>query len=65
MMKPPRSALPLPRYTLRKALKGGTWGFFFNVPMWARKTGCGQERASRHRLRSRCRPCRNHSVARV
>jgi hypothetical protein len=39
-MKPPRSALPLPRYTLRKPLKGGGWGHFFNVPMWARKAGC-------------------------
>jgi hypothetical protein len=34
-----RSALPLPRYTLRKPLKDG-WGYFFNVPMWARKAGC-------------------------
>lgn len=38
-MKPPRSALPLPRYTLRQPLKGG-WGYFFNVPSWARKKGC-------------------------
>jgi hypothetical protein len=35
-----RSALPLPRYTLRKPLKGGAWGYFFNVPTWARKMGC-------------------------
>jgi hypothetical protein len=35
-----RSALPLPRYTLRKRLKGGKWGYFFNVPGWARKAGC-------------------------
>jgi hypothetical protein len=34
-----RSALPLPRYTLRKPTKGG-WSYFFNVPMWARKAGC-------------------------
>ena len=34
-----RSALPLPRYVLRKPLKGG-WGYFFNVPVWARKAGC-------------------------
>jgi len=34
-----RSALPLPRYVQRKPLKTG-WGYFFNVPMWARKTGC-------------------------
>src|SRR5215475_2682087 len=38
-MKPPRSALPLPRYVLRKPIKGG-WAYFFNVPMWARKAGC-------------------------
>ena len=37
-MKPPRSALPLPRYVQRKPLKNG-WGYFFNVPTWAR-TGC-------------------------
>ena len=35
----PRSALPLPRYTLRKPLKTG-WAYFFNVPMWAREAGC-------------------------
>ena len=34
-----RSALPLPRYVQRKPLKIG-WGYFFNVPMWARKAGC-------------------------
>jgi hypothetical protein len=38
-MKPPRSALPLPRYVLRKRLKDA-WGYFFNVPTWARKAGC-------------------------
>jgi hypothetical protein len=38
-MKPPRSALPLPRYVQRKPLKSG-WGYFFNVPSWARKAGC-------------------------
>jgi hypothetical protein len=38
-MKPRRSALSLPRYTLRKPLKSG-WAYFFNVPMWARKAGC-------------------------
>jgi hypothetical protein len=38
--KPPRSALPLPRYTERKPLKGGGWGYFFHVPTWARKAGC-------------------------
>ena len=38
-MKPPRSAQRLPRYVQRKPLKNG-WGFFFNVPTWARKAGC-------------------------
>jgi hypothetical protein len=38
-MKPARSALPLPRYVLRKPLKSG-WAYFFNVPVWARKAGC-------------------------
>jgi hypothetical protein len=38
-MRPPRSARPLPRYTLRKPLKSG-WAYFFNVPIWARKAGC-------------------------
>ncbi len=38
-MKPRRSALPLPRYVKRKPLKSG-WGYFFNVPTWARKAGC-------------------------
>jgi hypothetical protein len=35
-----KSALPLPRYVLRKPVKGGNWRYFFNVPMWARKAGC-------------------------
>jgi len=34
-----RSALPLPRYVERKPLKSG-WGYFFNVPSWARKADC-------------------------
>ena len=38
-MKRTRSALPLPRYVVRKPLKNG-WGYFFNVPTWARKAGC-------------------------
>jgi hypothetical protein len=38
-MKPRRTALPLPRYVGRKPLKTG-WGYFFNVPTWARKAGC-------------------------
>jgi hypothetical protein len=39
-MRGRRSALPLPRYTLRKPLKDGSWGYFFNVAGWARKAGC-------------------------
>jgi len=35
-----RSALRLPRYTLRKPTKGGGWRYFFNPPSWARKAGC-------------------------
>src|SRR5215471_19273103 len=38
-MKPKRSALPLPRYTLRKPSKHG-WSYYFNVPSWARAAGC-------------------------
>ncbi len=38
-MKPPRTALPLPRYTLRKLLRSGV-AHFFNVPTWARRAGC-------------------------
>lgn len=39
-MKAHRSALPLPRYVLRKPLKAGAWAHFFNVPSWARQAGC-------------------------
>jgi hypothetical protein len=35
-----RSALPLPRYTVRRRLKDGKFGHFFQVPSWARKKGC-------------------------
>jgi hypothetical protein len=35
-----RPRLPLPRYVLRKPLRAGAWGYFFNVPMWARKASC-------------------------
>ena len=41
--KPPRSALPLPRYTIRKPLRSGEWAYFFQVPYWARKKGCPVE----------------------
>jgi hypothetical protein len=39
-VKPRRTALPRPRYVRRKPLKGGTWGYFFEPPTWARKAGC-------------------------
>lgn len=39
-MRPPRTALPLPRHVLRKPLKGGGWGYFFNISTKARKAGC-------------------------
>jgi hypothetical protein len=32
--------MPLPRYTLAKRLKDGGLAYYFNVPMWARKSGC-------------------------
>ncbi len=38
-MKPPRSALKLPRYCRRKPLKSGRWGYFFEPPTWARRQG--------------------------
>jgi hypothetical protein len=41
-MSPPRSALPLPRYVRRKRLKRG-WGYFFDLPSWARMAGCTVE----------------------
>jgi hypothetical protein len=37
-----RSALPLPRYVLRKPVKNG-WAYFFNPPMWARNANCPVE----------------------
>jgi hypothetical protein len=39
-MKPPRSALPLPRYVRRKPLKSGSWGYFFDTPNIFLKSGC-------------------------
>ena len=39
-MKPPRTALKLPRYCRRKPLKNGRWAYFFEPPTWARKQGC-------------------------
>lgn len=41
---PPRSALPLPRYTRRKWNKAaGVWGYYFEPPTWARKADCPVE----------------------
>jgi len=40
-MKPPRSALILPRYVKRKFLKGARqWAYFFQPPVWAKERGC-------------------------
>ena len=39
-MKPPRTALKLPRYCRRKPLKSGRWAYFFEPPTWARMQGC-------------------------
>ncbi len=39
-MKPPRTALKLPRYCRRKPLKSGRWAYFFEPPTWARLQGC-------------------------
>jgi hypothetical protein len=39
-MKPPRSALPLPRYVERKPLKGSGWAHYWHTPKWARDAGC-------------------------
>lgn len=37
---PLRTTLPLPRYVRRKFLKSRQWGYFFEIPSWARKAGC-------------------------
>lgn len=37
---PLRTVLPLPRYVRRKFLKSRQWGYFFEIPSWARKAGC-------------------------
>lgn len=39
-MRVGRFTLPLPRYTRRKRLKKGGFGYFFDVPTWARERGC-------------------------
>jgi hypothetical protein len=38
-MKPPRSALPLPRYVERKAVGAG-WAHYWHTPKWAKDAGC-------------------------
>jgi hypothetical protein len=38
-LKPPRSALPLPRYVRRKPGKAA-WAYYFSPPTWALKAGC-------------------------
>src|SRR3954453_17279816 len=38
-MKPPRAALPLPRYVERSWTKSG-WTYHFHVPTWANRAGC-------------------------
>ena len=36
-----RSALPLPRYVIRQwSKRRGCWTYYWNVPTWARVTGC-------------------------
>ncbi|HXB81245.1 MAG TPA: hypothetical protein VNX23_28200 [Bradyrhizobium sp.] len=40
MIKPPRTALPLPRYVERRPLKSGGWGHFFHVPSKYKRNGC-------------------------
>ena len=52
MSKPPRTALPLPRYVERKPLKRGGWGYFFHVPSWARRRAARYTATARHRLRA-------------
>lgn len=38
-MKPPRSALPLPRYVERKPIGAG-WAHYWHTPKWAKDAGC-------------------------
>jgi hypothetical protein len=40
MTRPPRSARSKPRYMIPKWLATGCWGWFFNLPTWARRAGC-------------------------
>jgi hypothetical protein len=39
-MRPPRSALPLPRYVIRIWSKRSGWNYYWNLPAWARRDGC-------------------------
>ena len=56
-----RSALPLPRYVLRKPIKSGGWAYYFNVPIWARKavvrSGMSRSAPNTRRRCSERRPC--------
>jgi hypothetical protein len=38
-VKPPRSALPLPRYVERKPISAG-WAHYWHTPKWAKDAGC-------------------------
>jgi hypothetical protein len=38
-MKPPRCAMPLPRYTERKPIGAG-WAHYWHTPKWAKDAGC-------------------------
>jgi hypothetical protein len=40
MKKPLRTALPLPHYVKRKPLRSGVWGYYFEIPVWAKEQGC-------------------------
>jgi hypothetical protein len=42
-----RRAGDLPRYVLRKLVRGIGYAYYFNMPMWARKKGCPVKSASR------------------
>jgi hypothetical protein len=42
-MKPPRTALKLPRYCRRKPMNNGKRAYFFEPPTWARRQDCPLE----------------------
>lgn len=43
-MRHRRTVQPLPRYTLRKPLSNGSWGYYFNPPSWARRLAADDPR---------------------